>query len=247
MKIAIVIPARYASTRFPGKPLADIHGQPMILRVAEKSRSACPEARVVVATDDERIRAAVEKGGFQVVMTNPDHPSGSDRVQEAAAQLGLAPDDLIVNVQGDEPQVRRDWIEALIQPFQRDASLAMATLAHDLDVEDLGSMNAVKVIVNAKSCALYFTRFAAPYSRQGLADLGPGPVFKHMGFYAYRKRFLDAFCATVPSYCERAESLEQLRALDMGERIFVSRVEGRSLGVDTPDDLAKLNQIWRDE
>lgn len=247
MKIAIVIPARYASTRFPGKPLAPVAGKPMIQRVAEKSRAAWPDARVVVATDDERIREAVARAGFEAVMTRPDHPSGSDRIHETANVLGLGADDLIVNVQGDEPQVRREWIEALIQPFQRDASLRMSTIAHDLGAEDLESLNAVKVIVNSKSCAVYFTRFPAPFSRQSFAEMGTGPVLKHMGFYAYRKGFLDEFCGTVPSYCERAESLEQLRALELGERIFVTRVEGRSLGVDTPDDLVKLNEIWRDE
>ncbi|MBX3018629.1 MAG: 3-deoxy-manno-octulosonate cytidylyltransferase [Bdellovibrionaceae bacterium] len=247
MKIAIVIPARFASTRFPGKPLALVQGKPMIVRVAEKSRAAWPEAQVVVATDDERIRQAVEAAGFQVAMTRTDHPSGSDRIHEAATQLGLGADDLVVNVQGDEPQVRREWIEALIRPFQRDASLRMSTIAHDLGAEDLESPNAVKAIVNSKSHAIYFTRYAAPYSRQSFAEMGAGPVLKHMGFYAYRKGFLDEFCGTVPSYCERAESLEQLRALEMGERIFVTRVEGRSLGVDTPDDLVKLNEIWRDE
>lgn len=247
MKIAIVIPARFASTRFPGKPLALIHGKPMIVRVAEKSKQAWPDAQVVVATDDERIREAVISAGYKVAMTKPEHPSGSDRIHEAASQLGLGPDDLIVNVQGDEPQVRRDWIEALIRPFQRDSTLRMATLAHDLSAEDVTSLNAVKVLVNSKSCAIYFSRFAAPYSRQSFAEMGSGPVLKHMGFYAYRKSFLEEFCGTVPSYSERAESLEQLRALEMGERIFVTRVEGRSLGVDTPDDLVKLNEIWRDE
>lgn len=247
MKVAIVIPARHASTRFPGKPLAMIHGKTMIERVALRSQAAWPEAEVLVATDDDRIFQAVRAAGLNAVMTRADHPSGSDRIQEAAAKSGLGPDDLVVNVQGDEPQVRREWIEALIQPFLRDPTLMMSTLGHDLGVEDIDSLNAVKVIVNSKSCAISFSRFPAPYSRQTFAEMGAGPVLKHMGFYAYRKKFLDRFCQAVPSYCERAESLEQLRAIEMGERIFVTCVDGRSLGVDTPEDLKKLNEIWRDE
>lgn len=247
MKVAILIPARYGSTRFPGKPLALIHGKPMIQWVAEKSKAAWPEAQVAVATDDERIERVMKAAGVQVIMTRADHPSGSDRIHEAAGQMGLSANDLIVNVQGDEPQVRREWIEALIRPFKLDPLLRMATLAHELSVEDAESLNSVKVLVNQKAVAMYFTRFAAPYSRMTMSELGTGPVLKHMGFYAYRKSFLDEFCQTAPSYCEQAESLEQLRALEMGERIFVSRVEGRSLGVDTPEDLAKLNKIWVDQ
>lgn len=244
MKVAIVIPARYASTRFPGKPLALIQGKPMIQWVAEKSVAAWPQAQVVVATDDERILKVVKSVGLQAVMTRSDHPSGSDRILEAAEQIGLGPDDLVVNVQGDEPQVRREWIEALIQPFLKNPSLRMATLAHYLGFEDIESKNSVKVIVNKRSMAVSFSRFAAPYSRQTWQQMGPGPVYKHMGFYAYRKSFLDQFCGSPPSYCEQAESLEQWRALEMGEPIFVTRVEGRSLGVDTPGDLAKLIEIW---
>lgn len=243
----ILIPARYGSTRFPGKPLVDLHGKPVILWVAEKAKQAAPQAEVVVATDDQRIFDVVKKAGIRVVMTRADHPSGSDRLQEAATILELAADDLIVNVQGDEPQVRSAWIRALIQPFLKDRHLQMATLAHPLSPEEVGNPNAVKVLVDQNSHAIYFTRFAAPFSRQTFEQLGQGPVLKHMGFYSYRKSFLDRFCQTPPGYFEQGESLEQLRALQMGEKIFVTQVEGRSQGVDTPEDLEKLKAIWGHE
>lgn len=245
MKTTIIIPARYASVRFPGKPLALLRGKPMIQWVAERAKQALPDAQVAVATDDERIVLAAQAAGIHTVMTKAEHPSGSDRIQEAAHKLGLSPEDLIVNVQGDEPLVKAQWLRALIEPFLRDSSLRMSTLAHALSEEELHSPNAVKVLVNQQSSAIYFSRFPVPYSRVSVSELGiEGPVLKHMGFYAYRRSFLDLFCQTAPSFCERGESLEQLRALEMGERIYVARVEGKSLGVDTPDDLAKIEANW---
>lgn len=245
MKTVILIPARYASVRFPGKPLALLHGKPMILWVAERSAAALPTARVVVATDDERIREVVSSAGCEVVMTKSGHPSGSDRIQEAATNLGLNSEDLVVNVQGDEPLVKAEWLRALIQPFSGDSNLQMSTLAHRLSAEELSSPNAVKVLVNCRSEAIYFSRYSIPFSRLPMTELGlDGSVLKHMGFYAYRKSFLDRFCETPPSFSERGECLEQLRALEMGERIYVARVAGKSLGVDTPEDLVKIQAEW---
>lgn len=245
LNVAILIPARFESVRFPGKPLAMIKGKPMVQWVAERSRLAWPSARLAVATDDERIQAVVMKAGFEVVMTRKDHPTGSDRINEAAQKLDLSEETLIVNVQGDEPLVRADWIRALITPFESDPRLRMSTIAHKLTEDDLHSMNAVKVLVNRHGNAMYFTRYSAPYSRVNAKEMGlSGSAMKHMGFYAYKKSFLAEFCQSPPSFCEQAESLEQLRALELGERIFVTQVKGRSQGVDTPDDLAKMEALW---
>lgn len=249
MKTAVIIPARYASTRFPAKSLALLKGRPMILWVAEKAKQAFGDSGILaVATDDKRIAEVVEKAGYQAVMTAESHPTGSDRIREAASKLGLSDEDLILNVQGDEPETRPEWLGQLRAAFENQPDLNMATLAHTLDAEDLESLNAVKLLVDARGRALYFSRFPIPFSRLKPADLGlNGPVLKHMGFYAYRKSFLDRFCEAPPSYLEKAESLEQLRALEMGERIQVCVVKGKSRGVDTPEDLAKIEASWRDD
>lgn len=251
MKTVAVIPARYGSTRFPGKPLAKICGKEMILWVAERTAKARGLSDVIVATDDERVAAVVKAAGFAVAMTHGNHLSGTDRVYEAIEKLPLKDDDVVINVQGDEPLVEGEWLNQLLQPFY-DPQAEMSTLAHEISAEEIASPHAVKVLVNQKSEAIYFSRFAIPFSRMAASDFAgekPGAqkswkgLYKHMGFYAYRKEFLRVYCQTAPSFIEHAEALEQLRALDLGAKIHIELVSGRSWGVDTPEDLARIEKI----
>lgn len=243
MKIIGVIPARYASTRFPAKPLALLQGTPMIQWVVEGARKSKLLSKVIVATDHEAIRQAALAAGAQVVMTASDLPSGTDRIHAATQNEDF---DVVVNIQGDEPLVSGEWIDALAGVFIQDSRLDMATLAHPISLEELESINAVKVVVNHQDEALYFSRYAIPYSRiPGSEASGLSGCLKHIGMYAYTKRFLKQFCEAPPAEIEVAESLEQLRALYLGAKIKVLRVKESSLGVDTPDDLAKLDQLLR--
>lgn len=241
-KVIGVIPARYASTRFPGKPLAKIQGREMILWVIDGARRAKSLQEVIVATDDERIVEVVEKSGARAIMTDSELPSGTDRIWAAVKNENC---DVVVNIQGDEPLVTGTLVDALVSPMLADTNLEMATLGHALNVEDMNSMNVVKVVMNLHGDALYFSRFAIPYSRVNAkhsADIH-GSVYgalRHVGMYAYRKSFLKQFCATQPVEIEKAESLEQLRALHLGARIRVIQVQESSLGVDTPEDLKKV-------
>lgn len=251
MKLVASIPARYASTRFPGKPLALIQGRPMVLWVAEAVRASGLFDQVLVATDDARIEKALQDVGVKVVMTRPEHPSGTDRILESVQGLNLRPEDVVVNVQGDEPLVKKHWLQALIEPFRKDPALMMSTLGHPLSLEELKSPNSVKVLVDQRQRALYFSRFPIPFTREaatveGLQGAG-GRLLKHMGFYGYRMSALESFCRAPQAFAERAESLEQLRALDLGMPIHVSLVQDRSLGVDTPEDLEKIEQLLRSQ
>lgn len=249
MKIVAAIPARFASTRFPGKPIAPILGKPMIRWVVDGVLKTGLFSEVVLATDDSRIADCVQGLGARVVMTDPELPSGTDRVFQATQSLDLAPQDVVVNIQGDEPLIQKPWLQALIRPFQQSAITQMSTLAHVLATEDLSSMNSVKVLVNQKSQAIYFSRFSIPFSRQSALQLSqqPARVFKHMGFYGYRVQALQQFCAAPQGFAEQAESLEQLRALELGMPIEVSVVEGASQGVDTPSDLEKIEALLRSQ
>jgi 3-deoxy-manno-octulosonate cytidylyltransferase (CMP-KDO synthetase) len=238
LSFTVIIPARYASTRFPGKPLADLDGKPMIARVC--GRAAESGARAVhVATDDERIAQAVRKHGFQVVMTRADHPSGTDRLAEAAAQLGLEEHDIVVNVQGDEPLISPALIR---QVAERAAQADMSTACHAIhDAAALDNPNVVKVVLDAQGHALYFSRSRIPYPREGQP-----PCYRHAGIYGYRVRFLRAYAALEPSPLERAEALEQLRALWHGHRIAVVVSEHEiPPGVDTPRDLEAVLRMLR--
>ncbi len=238
-----VIPARLASTRFPEKPLALIAGQSMISHVVRGALRSKKIQQVWVATDDNRIADEARKAGASVVMTDSDLPSGTDRVWAATEKLDC---DVIVNIQGDEPLIEAGHIDALIEPFLLDPNLQMGTLAHKLTDIELQSANSVKVLLDQNSNAIYFSRFAIPYSRLAFtADVAGGPL-KHMGMYAYRKKFLQKFCQTAPVEIEKAESLEQLRALYLGEKIKVIVVEGRSWGVDSPEDVATVEKILRE-
>ncbi len=240
MRVLALIPARFASTRFPGKPLADIGGQTMIQRVMAQARLATV-ARVVVATDDARIADHVRSFGGEVVLTRPEHPSGTDRVAEAYAALGEAYD-VIVNIQGDEPFIQPAQIDAVVECFQRDPTAEIATLIRRIDsLENLFSPHIVKCVPDALGHALLFSRQPLPYQRDHPQTewLHHYPYWQHVGLYAYRPATLARITALPPSGLEMAESLEQLRWLENGFRIHVAVTAQASIGIDTPEDLAR--------
>jgi 3-deoxy-manno-octulosonate cytidylyltransferase (CMP-KDO synthetase) len=238
-KTLVLIPARMASTRLPGKPLADIAGLPMIVQVARRAAEA-DVGRIVVAVDHQDIFYAVVAAGFEAVMTRVDHQSGSDRIHEALAKSdpeGRA--EIIINVQGDLPTIDPETIRAALRPLEN-AATDIATLTTEIrDEEEKTNPNVVKVVGSPLSesrlRALYFTRATAPY--------GKGPLYHHIGLYAYRRKALEAFVALKPSTLERRESLEQLRALEAGMRIDAEIVDTVPLGVDTPADLEKARAM----
>jgi 3-deoxy-manno-octulosonate cytidylyltransferase (CMP-KDO synthetase) len=240
MSTLILIPARMASTRLPGKPLADIAGRPMIVHVAERAH-ASGLGRVVVATDTQEVAEAVRSHGHEAVMTRVDHESGSDRIHEAL--LGLDPEgqvDTVLNVQGDLPTIEPDTIRAALEPFSA-GEVDIATLGVEIDRdEEKTNSNVVKIIGSAvgrdRLRALYFTRATAPW--------GEGPLYHHVGLYAYRRAALQKFVSLPPSPLERRERLEQLRALEAGMRIDVQIVRSVPLGVDTPEDLERARQMF---
>lgn len=245
MKIAAIIPARYASTRFPGKALADIMGKPMVQHVYERTARATLVSNTIVATDDERIAAAVRAFGGQVEMTSPDHETGTDRLAEVAARLDA---DLVVNVQGDEPLIEPAMIDQAIRPLAEDPSLQMGTLkSRIMTLHDFLSPNVVKVVTDQSDCALYFSRSPLPNFRDRWHDLkdeafsgGKLLCYKHVGLYVYRREFLLRFASLAPTPLELAEKLEQLRALENGFRIKVVETQYSCIGVDTPGDLEKV-------
>ena len=242
MKILCVIPARYASTRLPGKPLADIAGKPMICRVYDRAVQAKCLSEVVVATDDQRVLQAVEAHGGRAMMTAKDHPTGTDRLAEVAAAY---PDiDLIINVQGDEPLIEPSIIDALAAAFDGDADLKMATVMTEItDEAEQMNPNNVKVVTDKNGYALYFSRSLLPYPRYRKGV----PVYKHIGIYAYKREFLLHYAKMAPTPLEETEALEQLRALENGYRIKVIRTDHRFVGVDTAEDLAMVNKIYRQQ
>jgi 3-deoxy-manno-octulosonate cytidylyltransferase (CMP-KDO synthetase) len=234
----VLIPARLAATRLPGKPLLDIHGQPMIVHVLRRAQAA-KIGEVVVATDSEPVLAAVEKAGGRAVMTRVDHPSGSDRIYEALTEIDPERSiRTIVNVQGDLPTIAPEDIKAALVPL-KDKSVDIATLAAVIkDEADLGNPNVVKAI-GAKIDPRRF--HATTFTRANAT--GPGPHYHHIGLYAYRRAALEKFIGLPPSENEKREKLEQLRALDAGMRIDVAIVDSVPLGVDAPDDLEKARRM----
>ena len=239
MKVLCVIPARYASTRLPGKPLSMIAGKPMIQHVYERACQAKLPNEVVVATDNELVEKAVLDFGGKAVMTSPDHPSGTDRLAEVAL---MYPDvDVIVNVQGDEPMIPPEVIDRLAEAFNGDVDLNMATMKVVMDEEDYENPAAVKVVTDQQGYALYFSRSLMPYPRNKPEGF---KVFKHVGIYAYRRNFLLKYAALAPTPLEKAESLEQLRALENGYKIKVLESDFQGIGVDTPEDLAAVNALF---
>jgi len=235
-----VIPARYASTRLPGKPLIDLGGLPMIVRVAEQARRTPGISAVVVATDDTRVRDAVEAHGGTAVMTRADHPSGTDRLAEVALSLAC---DVVVNVQGDEPLIDPAMIAQALVPFAEPA-IEMTTLARRfIDLDEFHNPNVVKAVVGADDFALYFSRAAVPYDRASGGHVLPARAFKHIGLYAYRRTTVLRLAALLPTALEETEMLEQLRALEHGIRIKVVQTELDSIGVDTDADVARVRAL----
>ena len=235
----MIIPARYASTRFPGKPLAEIGGKPMVVHVCERAAKSGASA-VHVATDDERIAAAVRSRGHGALMTRADHGSGTERIAEAAAALGLGEGDIVVNVQGDEPLIAPQLIAQVASLLAERAGAAVATACHEIqDPAALANPNVVKVVLDAEGYALYFSRSQIPYPREP-----GGRWYRHAGIYGYRVGFLKRYCTLAPSPLERVEALEQLRVLWHGHRIAVviSQIDVAP-GVDTPQDLEALRRM----
>ncbi len=229
-----VIPARYDSTRLPAKALADIAGVPMVVRVWRQTAMARAVERVIVATDDERIAAAVREAGGEAMMTARTHPSGTDRIAEVARSVRAG---VYINVQGDLPFIHPADIDALAAPMRADPAIAMATLATPIaDAAEWSNPNVVKVVCAASGDALYFSRSPIPFARDGGI---PAAALRHIGVYAYRRDFLLTFASLEPGVLERIERLEQLRALERGFRIRVVASVAPSLEVDTPEDLAR--------
>jgi 3-deoxy-manno-octulosonate cytidylyltransferase (CMP-KDO synthetase) len=243
--VLAVIPARYHSTRLPGKPLLDIAGQPMIAHVYARVRAASRVDAVLVATDDPRIVAAVEAAGGHAWLTSADHPSGTDRLAEVARDL---PCGLIVNVQGDEPLIEPSAIDAAIAPLLADPAIEMTTLCRPLASGELTNPNVVKVVRRLDGRALYFSRLPIPYRRDAqAADVragapAPAPSMAHVGLYGYRRATLLRLAGLPPTALEQAEALEQLRALEHGIDITVVPTTHDGIGVDTPEDLARVRQ-----
>ena len=246
-----IIPARYSSTRLPGKPLLPLAKKPMIMHVVERASQARLVSRVIVATDDERIVNAVQQHGAEARLTSPELTSGTDRVAEVASDLES---ELIVNVQGDEPLIEPSTIDAAIAPLIEDSSIQISTTSEPVtEIEDVFNPGVVKVVTDARGFALYFSRSAIPYVRPaaGLSldeSLRANPALlsnyrKHSGLYAYRAGFLREFARMKPSTLERLEALEQLRALENGVRIRVVNVEHRSIGVDTLEDYERVKRL----
>jgi 3-deoxy-manno-octulosonate cytidylyltransferase (CMP-KDO synthetase) len=249
LAIVAIIPARYGSTRLPGKPLSQIHGKPMVQHVWERAGQAHAIDRVLVATDDERIAEVVRAFGGEVVMTSRTHATGTDRLAEAARGTEA---EIVVNVQGDEPMLDAAFIDGAVAPLRADPDLPMSTVSLPLtDVEEMLSSAVVKVVTDARGDALYFSRSPIPFMRDAVdmraaaaAAVARGLARKHLGLYAYRRQALERFASLPASPLEQAESLEQLRALHHGMRIRVVPMEGRAgVAVDTPQDLERVRAI----
>ena len=243
MSFVVVIPARYASTRLPGKPLADIHGKPMVQHVVEKALQSGAD-RVIVATDDERVQQALLSTGVEVCMTSPDHQSGTERLAEVCRHYGFAADTIIVNVQGDEPLIPPAIIRQVADNLAA-ATAPMATLSVPIkDAEEAFNPNAVKVVTDKDGYALYFSRASIPWDRDRLASSHEqiGDHYqRHIGIYAYRAGFIQRYVDWAPSVLEQVEALEQLRVLWYGEKIHVAQaLEAPPVGVDTQADLEKV-------
>ena len=251
MKFNVVIPARFASTRLPGKPLADIHGKPMVVRVAELASQSGAE-EVWVATDHAQVAQVVQAAGYNALMTAPEHASGTDRLAELIHALNWADETIVVNVQGDEPLLDPRLIRVVAQNLEDHGSADMATACHRIhDIASMFNQNIVKVVLDRGGHALYFSRAPIPYARAGFRD-APNrlpadlPVYRHIGIYAYRAAFLKIYQQLSPADIEQCEALEQLRALWHGHKIAVAVTDLAPLsGVDTPEDLQKVRALFK--
>ncbi|MFZ5562571.1 MAG: 3-deoxy-manno-octulosonate cytidylyltransferase [Thermodesulfobacteriota bacterium] len=241
MRVAAIIPSRYGSTRFAGKPLASIAGVPMIQRVYEQTKQALCVTDIAVATDDRRIAEAVARFGGNPLMTSESCRSGTDRAAEAAAQLGLAPEDIVVNIQGDQPLIAPQTIDETVAPLLSDPDLGMTTAAFAIvDKREITNPKDVKMVFDANGFALYFSRSPIPFAR----DKGTRfDTFKHLGIYAYTRRFLDIFTQLPNGVLEDIEKLEQLRALEHGHRIKVVITRHDSPEVDIPEDIPRIEAL----
>lgn len=238
MKVLCVIPARYASTRLPGKPLKLIAGKPMIQHVYEQAKKAAKPAEVLVAVDDRRVYDVVRAFGGKAVMTREDHPNGTSRLAEVAEQC---PDvDVIINVQGDEPMIPPEIIDRLAEAFEAEPDLKMATMKVRMDESEYDDPSAVKVVTDKNGYALYFSRSLMPYPRNKTEKF---QVYKHVGIYAYTRDFVLEYAAMAPTPLEQVESLEQLRVLENGYRIKVLESDFKGVGVDTQADLDAVNKL----
>jgi 3-deoxy-manno-octulosonate cytidylyltransferase (CMP-KDO synthetase) len=251
MSFTVLVPARLASIRLPNKPLAEIAGIPLVVRVAQRA-ALSGASRVVVAADDRRITSKCESFGIHAVLTRPDHPSGSDRLAEACDLLGLRDDELVVNVQGDEPLIDPLLIDAVARLLEQRSDCAMSTAAHAIhDLADWLNPNVVKVVLDARNTALYFSRAPIPAARDHAGEpwwnqgAGLPPPLRHVGIYGYRVGFLRQFPKLAQAPAEQLESLEQLRALWHGHRIAVHlAAQAPGPGVDTPEDLERVRQLF---
>ena len=244
-RVVAIIPARYGSNRFQGKPLAKIMGRPMIELVCERAAAVGLLSRVAVATDDQRIADCVRGFGGEVVMTRGDHVSGTDRLAEAAEIMGIAERDVVVNIQGDQPLFDPEVVEQVARPLLADPALPMSTLIYKIiRPEEINDPNHVKTVFDRQGLALYFSRSPIPFQRNPDEPVPP-TYYKHLGFYAYRKGFLLSFVALPEGEWERFEKLEQLRALEFGYRIKVVLTEHDSIEVDTPEDVRRVEAMIR--
>lgn len=251
LRYSVIIPARFASERLPGKPLLDIAGKPMIQRVYEQVRDLGAQ-RVIVATDHEDIKTVCEKVGAEVVLTSPNHPSGTDRLEEVVSALEFDDDEIVVNVQGDEPLIPSALIEQVAHNLDEHPEAGIATLCeriHDLDT--VLNPNAVKVVFDEHGFASYFSRAPIPYARNALTEVPPrlssqAEYYRHIGMYAYRVGFLRQYVQWLPSMTERVEKLEQLRALSNGVRIHIDLAcQNPPAGVDTAADLERVRKQFK--
>jgi 3-deoxy-manno-octulosonate cytidylyltransferase (CMP-KDO synthetase) len=242
MKVICVIPARYGSKRFPGKPLASETGRPLIQHVFEAACGASRVDVVLVATDDPRIRVAVEAFGGKVVLTRPEHACGTSRAAEAALQFPDA--EIVINFQGDEPELQPQLLDRVVEAMEADPSIEAATLAGPLAEEEQGDPNSVKVVMAASGDALYFSRLAIPLARDGEAERR-ATLLKHFGIYAYRAAAIQDYAAMPQTPLELTERLEQLRWLEHGRRMRVLVTDQRPGGIDTPEDYAAFVARWR--
>lgn len=241
-QVVAIIPARYDSNRFPGKPLAQIAGKPMIQHVIERAKDVSLLSRVVVATDDQRIADCVEGFGGDWVMTGQNHVSGSDRLAEASDLLQLDDEDIVVNIQGDQPLFDGQIVEQVAQPLLDEPELPMSTLIYRIvRPEEIHDPNHVKTVFDTNFNALYFSRSPIPFQRNPEESTQP-TYYKHLGFYGYRKKFLTTFVGLPEGEWEKFEKLEQLRALECGYKIRVSITEHDSIEVDTPADLLRVEE-----
>ena len=251
MQFNVVIPARFASTRLPGKPLADIAGKPMVVRVVEQAlQSGAHE--VWVATDNQQVADAVQAAGRNVLMTSIEHASGTDRIAEVATTLNWPDDTIVVNVQGDEPLIDPQLVRDVAQQLADHDSASMATACHPIhDLPSMFNQNIVKVVIDRAGFAMYFSRAPIPYGRDAFQNMpsrlpAEMPVYRHIGIYAYRAAFLKTYSQLAPAAVEQFEALEQLRALWHGHKIAVAITElAPAPGVDTPEDLAKVRALFK--